>query len=223
MYIPIGFDSNLQLEYGESMKITEDNWLEILRDKYGGWGKQSEFSAKSGVAQSVLNKIINGRSKNPGYTIVQKIIDALTMEAENMKPEVSEKNTTINVYSVAGAGPGFLPAQLDPLFQITTTPEYLRRSDYAVLVDGHSMEPMIPHGSVVGIKCDVPFKANEIFLADIPYEGLVVKRVGVDLKNNEFIFKSENPDKEAYPDFRLSIAEAEKIIIGRVVWITIGY
>ncbi len=91
MYIPIGFDSNLQLEYGESMKITEDNWLEILRDKYGGWGKQSEFSAKSGVAQSVLNKIINGRSKNPGYTIVQKIIDALTMEAENMKPEVSEK------------------------------------------------------------------------------------------------------------------------------------
>lgn len=175
------------------------------------------------MAQSVLNKIINGRSKNPGYTIVQKIIDALTMEAENMKPEVSEKNTTINVYSVAGAGPGFLPAQLDPLFQITTTPEYLRRSDYAVLVDGHSMEPMIPHGSVVGIKCDVPFKANEIFLADIPYEGLVVKRVGVDLKNNEFIFKSENPDKEAYPDFRLSIAEAEKIIIGRVVWITIGY
>ena len=39
MYIPIGFDSNLQLEYGESMKITEDNWLEILRDKYGGWGE----------------------------------------------------------------------------------------------------------------------------------------------------------------------------------------
>ena len=52
---------------------------------------------------------------------------------------------------------------------------------------------------------------------------MVVKRIGVDRQKNEFVFKSENPNKESYPDFRLGIAEAEQIIVGRVVWVMWGY
>ena len=52
---------------------------------------------------------------------------------------------------------------------------------------------------------------------------LVIKRVGVDRVANEFVFKSENPNKENYPDFRLNIDEAEGIIVGRVVWVMWGY
>lgn len=130
---------------------------------------------------------------------------------------------TINVYSVAGAGPAVTVGELDPLFQVTAPPDYFRRSDYAIVADGHSMEPLIANGSVVGVKLHAPFVANELYVARVPYEGLVVKRVGVDRANNEFIFKSENPNKEAYPDFRLGIAEGEDIIVGRVVWVMWGY
>lgn len=130
---------------------------------------------------------------------------------------------TINVYSVAGAGPSVEVGEIEPLFQVTAPPDYFRRSDYAIVVDGHSMEPLIAHGSIVGIKLHAPFVANELYVARIPYEGLVIKRVGVDRAANEFIFKSQNPDKEAYPDFRLNIEEGEGIIVGRVVWVMWGY
>lgn len=137
------------------------------------------------------------------------------IEGDNLKK--------FSVYDVAGAGPAIEVSELTPLFTVFAPPDYLRRADYAILVDGHSMEPLIPHRSVVGLKLDAPFVANELYAARIPYEGMVVKRVGVDRTTNEFIFKSENPNKEAYPDFRLNIAEAEKIIVGRIVWVMWGY
>ena len=130
---------------------------------------------------------------------------------------------TVPVYTVAGAGPAVVVSELEPLFTVTAPPDYFRHSDYAIVIDGHSMEPLIPHGAIVGVKLNSPFVANELYLAQIPYEGLVVKRVGVDREKNEFVFKSINPDKEAYPDFRLSMGECENVIIGRVVWIMWGY
>lgn len=130
---------------------------------------------------------------------------------------------TINVYAVAGAGPAVCVTELAPLFQVTAPPDYFRRSDYAIVVDGHSMEPLIPHGSIVGVKLQAPFVANELYVARIPYEGLVVKRVGVNRERDEFVFKSVNPDKEAYPDFYINIEEGEGIIVGRVMWIMWGY
>ncbi len=127
------------------------------------------------------------------------------------------------VYDVAGAGPSMEISELTPLFTVFAPPDYLRRANYAILVDGHSMEPLIPHHSIVGLKTDSPFVANELYAARLPYEGMVVKRIGVDRATDEFIFKSENPNKDAYPDFRISIKEAEEIIVGRVVWVMWGY
>ena len=145
--------------------------------------------------------------------------------APNAQPEIvtGEDVRSIPVYAIAGAGPAWMPDENEPLFKVFAPRDFLSASAYAVQIDGHSMEPLIPHQSIVGIRPDVPFQANELYLANIPYEGLVVKRIGVDRKAEEFIFKSENPDKNAYPDFTLSINEAEKIIIGRVVWILINY
>lgn len=143
----------------------------------------------------------------------------------NAPTELVDENefSTIPVYAMAGAGPGILPEQLTPLFKVTAPPDYLRRSTFAIMVDGHSMEPLIPNGAIVGIREDAEFRANELYLANVPYEGLVIKRIAVDMTTKEFVFKSQNPDKESYPDFRLSIGAAEKIIIGRVVWVMIGY
>lgn len=150
---------------------------------------------------------------------------AIRRLAPNAPPELVEGEglQELAVYDVAGAGPAVEVSEITPLFTVFAPPDYLRRADFAILVDGHSMEPLIPHRSVVGIKPDAPFIANELYAARIPYEGLVIKRVGVDRTAGEFIFKSENPNKEAYPDFRLKIAEAEEIIAGRVVWVMWGY
>lgn len=127
------------------------------------------------------------------------------------------------VYDAAGAGPAVGLSDMAPLFTIFAPPDYLRQASFALVVDGHSMEPLIPHRATVGVNTDVPFAANEVYAANIPYEGLVIKRVAVDMAAREFVFKSENPNKDAYPDFRLNIAEAEKIIVGRVVWVMWGY
>lgn len=129
----------------------------------------------------------------------------------------------LSVYEVAGAGHSVEVSEMSPLFTVFAPSDYLRRADFAIFVDGHSMEPIIPHHSVVGIKPDAPFIANELYAARIPYEGLVIKRIGADRATGEFIFKSENPNKDAYPDFRLPIADAEETIAGRVVWVMWGY
>jgi transcriptional regulator with XRE-family HTH domain len=131
---------------------------------------------------------------------------------------------TIHVYDTAGAGSGFIElSEVKPLFSIAIPPTYFRRSDFAVLVDGHSMEPTIIHRSEVGAQQGFEFKANELYVARIPYEGLVVKRIAVSQDREKFIFKSDNKDKDNYPDYELIIAEAEKIIMGRIVWVMYRY
>lgn len=230
------FDKSTKSRQVKNMEKTfEDEIIGAIKKFTAGYTSVRAAAESLGVTYETFRSWHDG-IKSPSIKslspIARKIGLSLAPEVPTIKRVGSnapiekvegEDLQKVPVYSVAGAGPGVMLDSIEPMFTVVAPPDYFRKSNCAVLVEGHSMEPMIPHGSVVGIKCDVPFKANEIFLADIPYEGLVVKRVGVDLKNNEFIFKSENPDKEAYPDFRLSIAEAEKIIIGRVVWITIGY
>ena len=130
---------------------------------------------------------------------------------------------TVNVYQAAAAGQPIDLREYEPLFSIQAPAECLRGSDFSLEVKGHSMEPLIPDDSLVGVKTDFRFLANELYAAWIPYEGLVVKRVGVDHATKEFVFKSQNPDKESYPDFRIPIGSAEKVIMGKIVWILIRY
>lgn len=211
-------------------------FYEILAEKNQERGWQSAFAQRIGISQSALSKIISGETKSPELGSIAAIVDALADEFYADAPSIKRIATnapveriagpglkTINVYSVAGAGPGIEVGEIEPLFQVTAPPDYFRRSDYAIVVDGHSMEPLIAHGSIVGIKLHAPFVANELYVARIPYEGLVIKRVGVDRASNEFVFKSENPNKENYPDFRINIDESEGVIVGRVVWVMWGY
>lgn len=139
------------------------------------------------------------------------------------KDESGDGLATVNVYQVVAAGTPIDLKEYEPLFTIKAPAECLRGSDFSLEVRGHSMEPLIPNDSLIGVKTDFRFQANELYVAWIPYEGLVVKRVGVDHASGEFVFKSQNPDKESYPDFRLPIESAEKVIVGKVVWIMIRY
>lgn len=213
------------------------DFFESLRESIKASGvAQAEISRQTGIQQGSISRFLDGSQPTLGGANVIKILTYLggqvvfpdaaptickpghqpvPIEGDNLK--------TINVYDVAGAGPAVAIAEVEPLFSVTAPPEYFYKSDYALKVSGHSMEPLIPHNSIVGIKLGSEFLANELYAARIPYEGLVIKRVGVDRVNNQFVFKSQNPDKESYPDFSLDIAEAEGIIVGRVVWVMVGY
>ena len=92
--------------------------------------------------------------------------------------------------------------------------------DSALLVKGDSMAWTIKSGGVVGvIRRNFDFVSGEVYAVRLPYEGLSIKRVIVDAANGEYIIRSDNPDKEKYPDRRLSITEYADIILGRVVWV----
>ena len=215
-------------------KNLEETMLGILKDYVATFPSVRAASDSLGATYETFKSWYDG-VKSPTLKSLSPYLEAILASGRvglskkslvplpKMETDDVQRNVIVPVFAVAGAGPAWLPASQDPLFTVQAPADFMRKCDYAILVEGHSMEPLITHGAVVGIKVDCPFQANELFLANIPYEGLVVKRVGVDLKSEEFIFKSQNPDKDAYPDFRLSIHEAEKIIMGRVVWIMTNY
>ena len=197
----------------------------ILSLKGEMYETSTDLAKKTGVPQSVLYEFLERKRKPQiAFETIWRVLDYLgfsfpTLTQRNVK-EGTEMQA-VAVYDVAGAGPGVEISELEPVSLVQASPAYLRQADFAVLVNGHSMEPKIPHGSVVGVKVNSDFRANDIYVARIPYEGLVVKHVTVDRETNEFVFHSYNPNRELYPDFRVKITESSEIIVGRVVWITI--
>lgn len=214
--------------FNDSMEILK----KYINEEHGG--NISSASESLGMTGDTLYKWIKEK-RTPKLEAIGPILDKLGFCVESLHTirNISQNAVaqtvsgddvkTINVYASAGAGAGIAISELEPLFSVTAPPEYFYRCDFAIHVDGHSMEPTIPHHSVVGVREVQEFRANELYVAYIPYEGMVVKRVAVDRERGEFIFKSDNVDKEAYPDFREPIEAAEKIIQGRVVWIMYGY
>ncbi|WP_297137283.1 S24/S26 family peptidase [uncultured Desulfovibrio sp.] len=132
----------------------------------------------------------------------------------------ADGSVAIHVYALAGAGPAFDLEENDPLATIRVPLEYAMQCDSALLVKGDSMAWTIKSGGVVGvIRRNFDFVSGEVYAVRLPYEGLSIKRVIVDAASGEYIIRSDNPDKEKYPDRRLSITEYADIILGRVVWV----
>jgi len=192
-----------------------------------------EIADRLGIkSKGVVADWLNGKRQSPNAPFPQMLqyLEAVGTSPLRFIEGYSEETNgkpddlaTVNVYQVAAAGAPIDLRTFEPLFTVKAQPECLRGSAYALLVEGHSMEPLIPDGSIVGVQSDFRFQANELYAAWIPYEGLVVKRVGVDHATNEFVFKSQNPDKESYPDFRIPISSAEKVVVGKIVWIMIRW
>lgn len=137
-----------------------------------------------------------------------------------MEQADTEDSVAINIYALAGAGPAFDFEDSDPLAIIRIPPDYAMRCDYAFLVKGDSMVGTIPNGGVVGVvQRNFDFSSGEIYAVRLPYEGVSIKRIIVDDASGEYIIRSDNPDKNKYPDRRLSITEYPEIIFGRVVWL----
>lgn len=87
---------------------------------------------------------------------------------------------------------------------------------------GASMSPTIQDNGVVLINiADKKPKDGRIYAICVPHEGLVLKRLINEyndaLKSYSWIMRSDNPDKNNFPDKRLPPDEST-IIVGRAVW-----
>ncbi|GFM34058.1 S24 family peptidase [Desulfovibrio subterraneus] len=123
----------------------------------------------------------------------------------------------VNVYATAGAGLA-LDNQTDtPLAQISIPAKYVRPSLLVVIVEGDSMEPTIKKGAYVGIDHSAEkLIQGEVYGVNLPYEGVVLKRVYFDHSSDSLVLKSDN---QKHSDIRLPIENREGLIIGKAIWV----
>lgn len=82
-------------------------------------------------------------------------------------------------------------------------------------VTGNSMFPLLPDGTTVGIHtADTQIRDGKIYA--LKYNGLLRVKVLHGISDSEIRVQSANPDKTAFPDEMLNVADVE--IVGRVFW-----
>ncbi len=229
-------DTNI---YEESAQRAWDAILGKVKELEASGMKRAEISRLLGhTGRSAVTNWLkeSSTSRNASFPDMLRYIDVLGLDIQDYLPKSAtirrpapnapvekadaDGSVTIHVYALAGAGPAFDLEENDPLATIRVPLEYAMQCDSALLVKGDSMAWTIKSGGVVGvIRRNFDFVSGEVYAVRLPYEGLSIKRVIVDAANGEYIIRSDNPDKEKYPDRRLSITEYADIILGRVVWV----
>ena len=229
-------DSNIS---EESAQRAWDAILGKVKELEASGMKRAEISRLLGhTGRSAVTNWLkeSSTSRNASFPDMLRYIDVLGLDIQDYLPKSAtirrpapnapvekadaDGSVTIHVYALAGAGPAFDLEENDPLATIRVPLEYAMQCDSALLVKGDSMAWTIKSGGVVGvIRRNFDFVSGEVYAVRLPYEGLSIKRVIVDAASGEYIIRSDNPDKEKYPDRRLSITEYADIILGRVVWV----
>lgn len=229
-------DTNI---YEESAQRAWDAILGKVKELEASGMKRAEISRLLGhTGRSAVTNWLkeSSTSRNASFPDMLRYIDVLGLDIQDYLPKSAtirrpapnapvekadaDGSVTIHVYALAGAGPAFDLEENDPLATIRVPLEYAMQCDSALLVKGDSMAWTIKSGGVVGvIRRNFDFVSGEVYAVRLPYEGLSIKRVIVDTASGEYIIRSDNPDKEKYPDRRLSITEYADIILGRVVWV----
>lgn len=84
-------------------------------------------------------------------------------------------------------------------------------------LDATSMEPLIRKGAFIALDTNQKqIVSGELYGVNLPYEGLVIKRVYLDTKGANFVLRSENPQ---HPEVTLPIDTLAENIVGRVAWV----
>lgn len=212
-----------------------DNEIKKILEEYCNkvhGGSQEKASQALGISKPTFWRWINLKARPKIETLIP-VFEALDLTIVSTPPTIqrmganapvetiddSKEVQTIDVHILAGAGKPWELCESEPIFSVDVPLAYLKKSDYSAVIDGDSMYPTIKNNAVVGIKQNVEFKSNEIYLTRLPYHGVMVKRVSIDLERKKYIIKSDNQDKENYPNIEIDIEEAENLIEGKVVWV----
>lgn len=126
--------------------------------------------------------------------------------------------TLATVYAMRGeyTKDGASAAMLQPLGKIALPKSYVRGGIVVLEVDSEAAAPTVRRGAHVGINTFANHPASgELFAVSLPHEGLVLRRLFLDAKNECLVLRAENP---AYPESRIQTDLAHQIL-GRLAWV----
>ena len=154
---------------------------------------------------------------------LEEISPALAAQLPAKSQESSEEDFADVVHldvSVA-AGHGSVPHFEEELGTLKFRRDFLKSIGVSeakavvVTAKGASMEPTIPDGSVLLVnRANREPRANAIYVFHLRGNGLVVKRVVK--SNGQWVARSDNDDRDAFPDFAF---DEGATLIGRAVWV----
>lgn len=105
---------------------------------------------------------------------------------------------------------------LQPTGKLCLPKAYARVGMIVLEVDSEAAAPTVHRGAHVGINTLANHPASgELFAVSLPYEGIVLRRLFLDQKNECFVLRAENP---AYPEIRIQTNLADQIL-GRLAWV----
>jgi len=86
-----------------------------------------------------------------------------------------------------------------------------------VKMEGSNMDPLIRRGALVGLdKSDKRLISGEIFGINLPYEGLVIRRLYLEPEADALVLASQN---DAHAEKRVPLEEYAPRVVGRAAWI----
>lgn len=201
---------------------------------------QAEFGERYGIGnQSAVGQFLRGQtplSLKAAKGFIQGLNDAgVDVELGDISPRLQEltgpvrpgrqtedeyvdvPRTTISL----SAGPGLEPHWAEQVGSLKFRAGFLRsvgaNAQTACIVDvsGRSMEPTIPDGAVVLVSRSAKEPRDRQIYALRVGSELFVKRLV--LANGTWLARSDNADREEFPDLVLT-GQAEAEILGRAVW-----
>lgn len=153
-----------------------------------------------------------------GYTPVEGPADnasgKLLFEAATQYNEPDAKNVVVTVHSPLQ--PYDLESPANSIGKLSIPMSFAHPGLYVIKVEASSMEPSIRRGAYVSLNTtQTTVVSGELYGINLPYEGVVIKRVYLDAHNNQYIMRSEHP---AHPEITMPIGD-NKFIVGRVSWL----
>lgn len=160
------------------------------------------------ISPSLANKIRPVLSESPAMEDDYDIIPILNIRAACGTGAITDLATIDNTLAI----PKYV------LSKLAVTPEHAR----IIHAEGDSMSPTINDQSFVLINiADREPRDGRIFAIYLPYDGIVLKRLIFEysgsLQKSVWIMRSDNPNKNIYPDKQLP-PEDETTIIGKAIW-----
>lgn len=155
-----------------------------------------------------------------GYTPVNAPSDGAAgnklFEGAGQYSEPDAKNIVVPVYSPLEAYNPESPAQ--SVGKLNIPMSFAHQGLYVIRVEASSMEPCIRRGAYASLDTTQnTVVSGELYGVNLPYEGVVIKRVYLDAPNNCYILRSDNP---AHPESTVAIdSSGPTFIVGRVAWI----
>lgn len=212
--------------------MKKEDLLAVVKDAVDSLynGNKTKAALDWGINSDTLIKWLSGK-RNPKIENLMAIVDkvqAYDADRPESKEQIQRVGTNapvetfdgkilckVPLIGTAGAGNPFDRADTIENF-IVIPKEYHRRNCVVLKVEGDSMTPKIPNGSYVGVvPMDGRVIEGHIYLLDLPYLGLVVKRIRLG-SNGRLEMYSDNP---AYKPCAITDTDYESIVVGEVVWI----